>query len=101
LETNAQLTEQEVERIFGDLSGSLQNEAAVQIFLTCCPESKQGLFLIASALLHPSMTLRFYACLILQRLEAFPSTRPAVQSLNRLLLLAYRRVLKEMTAGVG
>jgi hypothetical protein len=33
-----------------------------------------------------------------QRLEAFDSTRPAVESLNKLLLMAYRRVTEEMTA---
>lgn len=98
LELTSVLSEQEAERIFGDLSTALQSEKAVTVLLACCPESKQGLFPVAAALLHPAQTIRFYACLILQRLENHDVTRPAVEGLNRFLATAHRRVIHEMTA---
>jgi hypothetical protein len=69
-----------------------------QAFLACLPESRHGLAPIASALLHHAQHVRFYACLLLQRLQSFESTRPAVTGLNGFLLMAYERVTEEMMA---
>lgn len=55
-----------------------------QTFLACLPEARQGgLLRISSALFHPNQNVRMYACLLLQRLETFESTRPAVFALNK------------------
>ena len=90
-----------------DLNQALQAPLAVLAFLASCPEVSGGggregggggLFLVASALFHPSQTCRFYACLILQRLEMSEVARAAVEGMNGMLRLAYQRVRREMTA---
>jgi predicted transcriptional regulator len=75
---------------------SLTTESSLQVLLTMLPESQGGLVYLASGLFHSSPTVRYSTTVLLQRIQSFPSTKGAFNTLNDYLLLAYQRQLKKV-----
>ena len=77
--------------IFSLLNRGMQTEASFQVLLFLLPDSQHGLHPITSGLLHTNPTVRKYAVRLLQRMELFFSTRPAVANMNKFIKGAFER----------
>ena len=92
LQRDRDLDSSETEVIFSQLEKGLHDEEALQALLTLIlPDSLGGLSVIAVGLLHPNKRVKRYAALLLRRLESFPSTAPAAQTLNKIFRGALNR----------
>ncbi|CAN0400116.1 unnamed protein product [Phaeothamnion confervicola] len=86
------MEEHEVREALADLDVCLQTESALQVLLgALLPEARGGVYLISVALLHTDQRTRHSALNLLQRMEQFDSTRPAVQSMSDFMRMAYIR----------
>lgn len=93
------LSNLEVVLIFSDILRSLYSESSVQALLTLLPLSLGGIDPIGMGLLHPNPTVRLNSLGIIQKFLQYPSTIIAVQSMNDMLLVAYKRQLKLYESG--
>lgn len=90
---------QEIILIFKDLDSCLVVERDVQGLLTLLPESRGGLFLIASPLFHGNPVMKFLATKILHKVSLYKSTRPALVSLGSFFHSSFARQLQSLQDG--
>jgi len=82
---------EEEEEMYQILVKTLTSEPALQTLLQLLPEDKGGINTIAAGLLSASTLVKVSTVTLLQRMERFPSTKPAVRALNHFLNIAFCR----------
>ena len=88
-----------IESIFANFEILLQSETSLKTLLSLLPESKYGIFALASSLFHSSPSVRFNGVNILLRLNAYESTRCAIEGLNPMLDLQFRKQVHDLESG--
>eukprot|EP00638_Chattonella_subsalsa_P009695 CAMPEP_0117734876 /NCGR_PEP_ID=MMETSP0947-20121206/947_1 /TAXON_ID=44440 /ORGANISM="Chattonella subsalsa, Strain CCMP2191" /LENGTH=342 /DNA_ID=CAMNT_0005549763 /DNA_START=26 /DNA_END=1054 /DNA_ORIENTATION=- len=90
--------------IFETLEKLVKSEEEAQVLLSLLPEEKGGLYPIALGLLNSSPVIKQNAYRILRLIEKFPSTCPAVGTLNFFLRVSFTQfhcVFEEEPAVAG
>lgn len=86
----------ETQAIFADLDTALQTEASLQALICYLPESAGGLAVLAAGLFHAEAVVRCHTVRLLQRIDAFESTKVALK-LNPFLSAALQRQEKKLS----
>ena len=88
-----------MERIFDEFVSFIHSEEQLQEILSYLPESASGLFPIAQGLFHKSPQVQRHAVILIRRMEAYKSTRNAVNNIDWIIQTAYQRKSKIVPAG--
>ena len=94
LQVETEMDDSEVLSIFSSLDKCLSTESSFQVLLFLLPDSFHCLHVISSGLLHPNQAVRKHAVRLIQRMELFFSTRPAIANMNKFIKHALERQIK-------
>ncbi len=88
LKSDVMMDSEEVLAVFGALESRLQSEPSLQVLIGLLPESQGGLIPLCNGLLHGDMKVRKLALKLMERLNTFHSTQPAVLAVNLFFTMA-------------